>query len=63
MAQLKDTVVSGNLRVTDTILTDSLKINGGTSSQFLKADGSVDTNTYALASAVPSAVTESTVSG
>lgn len=63
MAQLKDTVVSGNLRVTDTVLTDSLKINGGTSGQFLKADGSVDTNTYALASAVPSAVTESTVSG
>lgn len=37
--------------------------SGGTSSQFLKADGSVDSNTYALASAVPSAVTESTVSG
>lgn len=26
---------------------------GGTSSQFLKADGSVDSNTYALASAIP----------
>ena len=26
---------------------------GGTSSQFLKADGSVDSNTYALSSAIP----------
>ena len=57
MAQLKDTVVSGNLRVTDTVLADSvqadeIKKTGGTSSQFLKADGSVDSNTYALASAV-----------
>lgn len=67
MAQLKDTVISGNLRVTDTVLADSvqadeIKKTGGTSSQFLKADGSVDSNTYALASAVPSAVTESTIS-
>lgn len=62
MAQLKDTVVSGNLRVTDTILTDSLKINGGTSSQFLKADGSVDSNSYATTSAL-SAKQDALVSG
>jgi hypothetical protein len=31
--------------------------NGGTSSQFLKADGSVDSNTYALASALSDYVT------
>lgn len=31
-----------------------LRITGGTSSQFLKADGSVDTNAYALASSIPS---------
>lgn len=61
MAQLKDTVISGNLRVTNLILTDSIKISDGTSSQFLKADGSIDSNTYALASAIPSAVTETTV--
>lgn len=62
MAQLKDTVVSGNLRVTDTILTDSLKVNGGTSSQFLKADGSVDSNSYATTSAL-SAKQDALVSG
>lgn len=65
MAQLKDTVVSGNLRVTDTVLADSvqadeIKKTGGTSSQFLKADGSVDSNTYALASAVSTSGTLNT---
>lgn len=62
MAQLKDTVVSGNLRVTDTILTDSLKVNGGTSSQFLKADGSLDSNSYATTSDL-SAKQDALVSG
>lgn len=57
MAQLKDTVVSGNLRVTDTVIADILKKDGGTSSQFLKADGSVDTNTYATVGDVNTALT------
>ena len=48
---------------TNTITAGSFKIANGTSSQFLKADGSIDSNTYALASSVPTAVTESTVSG
>ena len=38
---------TGELEATSFIKT------GGTSSQFLKADGSVDSNTYALASAIP----------
>lgn len=36
-------------------------INGGTSSQFLKADGSVDSNSYALASLLGNYVTLNTV--
>lgn len=43
-----------------TAVFDSISVNGGVSSAFLKADGSLDTNSYALASAIP---TESTVSG
>ena len=40
---------------TNTITASKFKISGGTSSQFLKADGSVDSNSYALVSSVPSA--------
>lgn len=42
--------------VSDSNITTSGKFikSGGTSSQFLKADGSVDSNSYALASSVPS---------
>ena len=39
---------------TNVIIADYLAVNGGTSSQFLKADGSLDNNTYALSSALPS---------
>lgn len=39
---------------TNTITASKFKVSGGTSSQFLKADGSVDSNAYALASSVPS---------
>lgn len=39
---------------TGTLTASSLIKNGGTSSQFLKADGSVDSNAYALASNIPS---------
>ena len=42
----------------------SFKKTGGTSSQFLKADGSVDSNTYATTSQIPSVpVTDVTVGG
>jgi hypothetical protein len=37
---------TGNLTSTSSITAAKLAINGGTSAQFLKADGSVDTNTY-----------------
>lgn len=63
MAQLKDTLIAGNLRVTDSVLANNIKKEGGTSSQFLKADGSVDSNSYALSSAIPAAVTSGTVAG
>ena len=52
MAILKDLIVQGPARVIgETYLSvaraDSFIKNGGTSAQFLKADGSVDSNTYA----------------
>jgi len=37
---------TGNLKVTGSITGSSIVKSGGTSSQFLKADGSVDSNTY-----------------
>lgn len=40
---------------TNKITASGFKVTGGTSGQFLKADGTTDSNTYALASAVPSA--------
>jgi hypothetical protein len=44
---------SGNaVTVVGTLNATTLVKNGGTSSQFLKADGSIDSNTYALASAL-----------
>lgn len=53
MATLKDLIVSGPARVLDTVFANYfVKING-TSSQFLKADGSVDSNSYALSSSIP----------
>jgi hypothetical protein len=45
---LTDIVSNGDIESTSFIKTD------GTSSQFLKADGSVDTSTYALTSSIPS---------
>jgi len=47
------TVVNDNVnivQVNGSLIATSLKKTGGTSGQFLKADGSVDTNTYYLAS-------------
>ena len=37
---------NGNVSVTNTISANSFVKSGGTSSQFLKADGSVDSNVY-----------------
>lgn len=46
MAQLKSTNVTGNLSVTGDIIASTIKKFGGTSAQFLKADGSIDSNAY-----------------
>lgn len=43
---------TGRLSHTGELVAHSFIKNGGTSSQFLKADGSVDSNSYALASAL-----------
>ena len=50
-----NTIVNGSITAT------SLVKSGGTSSQFLKADGSVDNNTYATASSLSNYVTQSTL--
>ena len=54
MAILKDLIVQNAARVIGPVYANSFIKAGGTSSQFLKADGSVDTNTYALSSSIPS---------
>lgn len=65
MAILKDLIVNGVARVLgDTyagkITATSFVKNGGTSSQFLKADGSVDNNTYVTNSGVTSITIKAT---
>ena len=50
---------NGNGNFTGSLTANSIIKSGGTSSQFLKADGSVDSNTYALASSVPAAQVQS----
>ncbi len=47
------TAPTQKLEVDGNVKAASFIKSGGTSSQFLKADGSVDSNTYALASAIP----------
>ena len=59
MAILKDLIVQGTSRflnnVTGTNITADIFVkSGGTSAQFLKADGSVDSNTYATSSSLGS---------
>jgi hypothetical protein len=46
MAKLDSTIVYGNLKVTKEVSAEKIVKEGGTSSQFLKADGSVDTTSY-----------------
>ena len=58
MAQLKDLIVNGVSRFLGNVVAGVVKAtsfvkDGGTSSQFLKADGSVDSNTYAKPGEVP----------
>ena len=46
MAELKNTIVNGILLVNGELIASTIKKRGGTSSGFLKADGSVDTTAY-----------------
>lgn len=46
MAELKNTIVNGVLNVNGDLIASTIKKRNGTSAQFLKADGSIDTNTY-----------------
>ena len=48
-----DVTVNAGVTASGSVTAGSFVKTGGTSSQFLKADGSVDTNSYALASAIP----------
>jgi len=52
MAVLKNTVIIGDINVTGEINASKVKLQSGTSSQFLKGDGSVDSNSYATASSL-----------
>lgn len=47
MAQLKSTNITGNLSVTGGAIASEFKKPGGTSAEFLKADGTVDATEYA----------------
>lgn len=60
MASLKDLIVHGTSKFISNVFGNIIHANkfvknGGTSSQFLKADGSVDSNTYATTAFVQSA--------
>ena len=58
------TELTGNLTVGGTATANSFISNGGTSSDFLKADGSLDSNSYALAGNYITSLTgEATASG
>ena len=51
---------NSGISISEIVTAEGFKKSGGTSSQFLKADGSVDSNTYALSSAIPT-VNDSTI--
>ena len=54
---------TGNQTITGNVTATTLIKSGGTSSQFLKADGSIDSNSYALASSTHNPVTIGTANG
>jgi hypothetical protein len=65
---LADVLTTGNTATNNINLTGDMNAttfvkSGGTSSQFLKADGSVDSTTYAPASSVPTATSDLTNDG
>ena len=53
MAQIKDLIVNGVSRFLGTVYGSKFVVNNGTSTQFLKGDGSLDSNSYALSSNIP----------
>jgi len=55
--------ITGTARVSSSITAGSFIRSGGTAAQFLKADGSVDTNTYALDSDVVKLTGNQTIAG
>lgn len=63
MANLKSLLVTGVSRFVGDIIGSRFVIDGGTSSQFLKADGSVDTNTYITSSGSVASATKATNDG
>ena len=54
MAILKDLIVQSAARIIGPVYGNSFVKAGGTASQFLKADGSVDSNVYITSASVPS---------
>jgi hypothetical protein len=56
-------VINGTLGVTGTITAGSFVKSGGTSTQFLKADGSVDSNTYITSGSIGNGTLTLNVSG
>jgi hypothetical protein len=65
---LADVLYVGNVAINDINLTGNMYAttfvkSGGTSSQFLKADGSIDSSTYALASSLPTLTSDLTNDG
>ena len=67
MANLKDLIVQGNSNLIGDVQGKKFKVTNGTSSQFLKADGSLDSTTYLPSSSisgyVPTGRTITTTSG
>lgn len=55
--------VTGTANISSTLTASSLIRSGGTSSQFLKADGSIDANSYATTASLSSYATTSSLSG
>ena len=60
---LADVLSTGNSATNNIILTGNFIKSDGLSSEFLKADGSVDNSVYALASSVPTATSDLTNDG
>jgi len=63
VAPTEEIHVVGDGLITDTLTAGTLVKSGGTSSQFLKADGSVDASTYITSASLPTHVYNETATG